>query len=221
MIVLGCVLLVFLRGCALRPASRYLGSHFNHGKNGMWLGVEWVNEPHADAEFVGLANDLARRQIRYVFVYTSHLRTDTGAFNNSYAHAAEFLHSFKKAQPSLKVLAWLGLPMPSLGGIVNLADAAIRQQIVTLSTYLVKTVGFDGIQLDPETVADGDQGLVKLLDESRSAIGSGKLLSLAAEKIQPLFPDQSIGGPFVGWSNTYYRQIAGHLDQIAVMTYAP
>lgn len=211
--------LLFARGCAFRPANSYPGSHFNQGKNGIWLGVEWVSDPHTDAEISALAYNLAQHQIRYVFAYASYLRTDTVEFNSRYDHAADFVKAFKAAEPNIKLLAWLGVPMPSLGGAADLANPAIRQKVTAISAYFVHNLGFDGVHLDPETVVSGDQNAIALLDEVRSAIGSEAILSLATEKIQPILPDQSFFGTHIGWSSQYYRQIAQHVDQIAVMAY--
>lgn len=213
-------LLAFLRGCALRPATNFSGSHFNHGNNAVWLSIEWVKDAHTPAEVAALAGDLARRQIRYVFAYTTYLRIDTADFNPTYAHAAEFVQAFKQAQPDLKVLAWIGLPMPSMGGAADLHDPAIRQKITTISAQFVNEMGFDGVHIDPEHVSSGDQDVITLLDEMRPALVPGAILSIAAEKIQPVFPDQPfLNGNFIGWSGKYYRQVARHVNQIAVMTY--
>jgi hypothetical protein len=100
------------RGCIFRPATDFPGSHFNRGKNAAWLGVEWINEPHEEDEIIALADDLERRQIRYVFVYASYPRAD-GEFGASYDHAAELTRVLKEIQPDLQILAWIGLPLYS------------------------------------------------------------------------------------------------------------
>lgn len=41
---------VVLRGCFFRPATTLPDAHFNRNTNAVWLGVEWVNEPHDQAE---------------------------------------------------------------------------------------------------------------------------------------------------------------------------
>ncbi|MHB8626333.1 MAG: glycosyl hydrolase family 18 protein [Aggregatilineales bacterium] len=218
-IIITLVGILLARGCAFRPAASYPGSHFNQGKNGIWLGVEWVSDPHTDSEITALAHSLAQHQIRYVFSYVSYLRTDALEFNPKFDHAIEFVKAFKKAEPGINLLAWLGVPMPSLGGAADLADPTIRQKVTAISAHFVHDLGFDGIHLDPETVTSGDQNLIALLDETRNAIGSQAILSLATEKIQPILPDQSFFSAHIGWSSQYYRQIAQHVDQIAVMAY--
>ena len=73
------VIVVVLRACFLRPGTNYTGSHFNHGHNAAWLGVEWSMEPHTTAEIEALAADLQQRQIDTIFVYVSYLKP-TGSF---------------------------------------------------------------------------------------------------------------------------------------------
>lgn len=181
----------------------------------MWLGVEWVNEPHTESEIAAMARDLHQRQIRYVYAYASYLKPD-GKFNLTYAHAAEFIHALKASHPDLNVQAWIGLP---LGGYVNLAEVPIRQQIATFCADLIQ-VGFDGVHLDPEPVLGGDANVLALLEDVRRAIGPEATLSIATPRIWPVFLERmppSLG--VVAWSSDYYGQIAQRVDQIAVMIY--
>lgn len=211
------------RGCVFRPATDFPGSHFNRGKNAVWLDVSWVSEPHSNGEIVTLANDLARWQVCYVFAYVSYLHAD-GEFHSSFPHAAEFIQALKEAQPGLKVLAWIGLPLRQSGDpnrkYADLSNQATRRKVVAFSAYLVHQAGFDGIHLDPEPVLDGDPDVLVLLGEVRQAIGPEVTLSIAARRIWPLFPDAP--WPFVGrvaWQGDYYREVAHRVDQIAVMAY--
>jgi hypothetical protein len=208
--------LIFLRGCVLRPATQYPGQHFNRGKNAVWLGVEWVHEPHSPAEITALAKELKQRQIVYVFVYTSYLK-DHGAFNPTYGYASQFIQDLKTAYPSVKILAWLGLPLD----YVFLQDQATRQYIVTFSAQLLSDFNFDGIHFDPEPIGDGDQNVLALLKETKQAIGEDKILSIATQKAWPIFPNAPWGKLYepVMWSSDYYKELARATDQIAVMTY--
>jgi hypothetical protein len=217
------VIIIVGRGCIFRPATDFPGSHFNRGKNAAWLGVEWINEPHEEDEIIALADDLERRQIRYVLVYVSYLRAD-GEFGAPYDHAAEFVRVLKEAQPDLQILAWIGLPLQqSRGpgwGYVDLGDEATCQKVVTFSAHLVHQIGFDGVHLGPEPIPDGDDNVLALLEEVRRAIGPEATLSMATRRIWPLFPDAP--WPFVGqiaWRGDYYREIVKRVNQVAVMTY--
>ncbi len=203
------------RACVFHSATYYPGSHFNRGTNAAWLGVEWVNEPHSAQEITALADNLDRHQIRYVFVYTSYLKPD-GRFNPTYGHMSNFVSQLKATNSALHVQAWIGLPL----GYVTLNDATVRGEIVQFCVDLVRTMGIDGIHLDPEPIPTDEGNVLVLLSELRDALGSDSTLSIAARRIWPILPD--VRWPLVGqvaWRASYYREIARRVDQIAVMTY--
>jgi hypothetical protein len=217
----GCALVA--RGCVFRPATDYPGSRFNRGTNAVWLGVEWVNEPHTPADIAALAHALQQRQMQTVFVYTSYLQTD-GAFNQTFHHAIDFIAAFKRAAPGITVLAWIGLPLKTSGSgdayHVELNNNATRRKIVAFCNSLVDQHGFDGIHLDPEPVKSGNRDVLVLLEELRAALDPGTVLSIAGRRIWHLYP----AAPWpliehVSWREDYYQDIARRVDQIAVMAY--
>jgi hypothetical protein len=214
-----------LRICVLRPATSYPGGHFNMGRNAAWLGVEWSMEPHTSEQIAVLAADLRVRQISTIFVYVSYLKPD-GAFNPTYAYAAEFVLKLKASNSALDVHGWLGVPLrapqgaPLASGYVDLSDATARGKIAEFSRFAVHDLGFDGVHLDPEPVASGDAMLLTLLDEVRAAIGSQARMSIAAREITPLLPEADlIVNRWFTWRADYYREVAARVDQIAVMAY--
>ena len=223
LVLVSIAMIVVLRGCFFRPATNFSGVHFNRGANALWLGVEWVNEPHDESEIIALADDLQRRQIRDVYVFVSFLRAD-GEFNSTFSHAAEFIRVLKTAQPDSNVQAWIGLPLAQSGlfssGYVDLGDPATRQKVAAFCADIVRDARFDGVHLDPEPVPSGDTDVLTLLEQVRSAIGVTRTLSMATRRILPIFSDSRL--PLIGqtaWRASYYREIALRVDQIAVMTY--
>jgi len=215
---LGLVLITLVtvsRACIFRPGTDHPGSHFNQGANAAWLGVEWVNEAHSAQEIATLGSGLDRRQIRYIFVYTSYLRPD-GQFNPTYGYMTDFVSRLKATNPALHIQAWIGLPL----GYVDLSDTTGRGEIVQFCVDLVRTTGVDGIHLDAEPIPTDEEDVLALLDELRDALGSGPTLSIATRRIWPILPD--VQWPLVGqvaWRASYYREVAQRVDQIAVMTY--
>ena len=192
--------------------------------NAAWLGIEWVNEPVVETAVQALAADLQRNNIGTVYVYTTYMRGNS-TFGQTYAHAPSFVRQLKKAYPEVTVQAWIGLPLklpiPGLwAGAVDLADPDIRARIVELAVHLVEEVGFDGIHLDPEPVASGNRHLIRLLAEMRERLAEDAILSIAGRRIAPLpgrIPEL-VASP-VAWSARYYREVASHVDEIAVMVY--
>ena len=208
------ILVVVGRGCVFRPSTKHSGGYFNRGSNAVWLGVQWLNEPHAAEEITALASVLNQQQIRYVFTYASYLKSD-GQFNPTYAYAAGFVQTLKAAQPEFTVQAWIGLPL----AYVDLNDAVVRKEIAEFCAGLVQE-GFDGVHLDPEPISSNDADVLALLDEVRDALGPEPVLSIATRRIWPIF--SNVRWPIVGrvaWDANYYREVAAHVDQIAVMIY--
>lgn len=194
--------LIGLRLFVWRPSNTFAGSHYNQGKNAAWLGVEWSSEAHTTAQIEQLADALASRQLKYVFAYATYLKA-SGDFNQTYAYAPSFIKTVHARQPDLVVLAWIGLPLNTGWGYVDLNDTATRKKIVTTALELVRNVGFDGIHIDAEMLYNGDQNVLHLLTELRQALGS-TFLSLA---VHP------------GLDQAYAHDLAAHVNQIAVMSY--
>ena len=214
---------VLARACLWRPATDWPGAHFNRGRNAAWLGVEWVMEPRAAAEIASLADELKRRHIRSVYVFSSYLKPH-GEFNPTYAHAANFTAALKARYPEANIQAWIGLPLrqprPLNKGYVDLTKASVRGQVAAFCGGLVREQGFDGIHLDPEPIPSGDRQVLALLDEVREAIGPEATLSIATSRIWPILPQ--VSWPLVrqvAWTSGYYREVARRVDQMAVMLY--
>lgn len=198
-----------------QPATHHPGGHFNRGENAAWLGVDWVNAPHTDAEITVLADDLAARQITTVYVFTSYLK-EHGAFNPTYAHAADFVAALHRAAPDISVQAWLGLPLT----YVDLEDDDVRTTVARFSAELIDDHGFDGVHLDPEPIRNDDAHVLQLLEDVRAALGAEPTLSIATRRLWPLTPERErwVPGRWC-WSALYYREIAARVDEIAVMVY--
>ncbi|MBX3065049.1 MAG: hypothetical protein KF726_18860 [Anaerolineae bacterium] len=209
---------LFLRGCVFRPSSDYAGSHFNKNANAIWLGVEWVSEPQTDTAIESLGKSLTARGIRYLFAYTTYYK-NSGTFNDNYTYATSFIQTLKHYYPDLTVLAWIGIPLTPGWGYADLNDSLLRQQLLDLAVELTTDYGFDGIHLDAEPIYDGDQRVLTLLTDLRPLLRADKLLSIATPAIFPVFAEQAPANTPLGWSADYYRQIAAHVEQLAVMSY--
>lgn len=204
---------------SIPPGREVAERQRNKGHNAAWLGVEWVNGERTMSDTIVLADDLARWQIKYIFVFVSYMKPN-GMFSPTYSHAADFVRVLKNQHPDLNVQAWIGLPLKSAfgSGYVDLGSVLIRSRVISLCADMVYGLGFDGVHLDPEPVVDGDTGVLMLLDELRESGATGTL-SMATRRIWPL-PNLIL--PFVGqfaWLTDYYREIARRVDQIAIMTY--
>jgi hypothetical protein len=192
-------------------------------QNGAWISVDWTSRPVDPTAVEQLAEDAKARHIHYLFPFATYVRSD-GTFSPSYDHAAEFVSQFRSFNQETRLLAWIGIPLRNDGGLgiegwVDLSGAETRQEIISFVVDLLDGARFDGVHLNAETVINGNPDYLLLLDETKSAIGPSRILSIAGNDWKP-FVLSSV--PFVGshkWSDAYYRSIVERVDQVATMTY--
>jgi Glycosyl hydrolases family 18 len=210
------------RGCIWRPGTHHAGAYFDRGQNAVWLSVDWSKDAHTADEVLALADALTSHHVQTVFVYVSYLKPG-GYFNPAFDHATEFVRQFKAERQDATVEAWVGIPVdkPSIGGHghARIDDPAVRAKIADFCHRLVSEMGFDGVHLDPEPIPGGDADTLQLMDDVRAAIGRDKILSLATRSIIPVWGDAPVPSVFGLWQAGYYRRVAEHVDEIAVMTY--
>jgi hypothetical protein len=183
-------------------------------QNAAWISVDWTSKPVNEMAVAQLAEDASARQIRYLFPFTTYVKSD-GSFSPSYAHAAEFVSQFRRFNQETYLLAWVGVPLDW----VNLADENTREEIATFISKLVREAAFDGVHLDVETVLTDNSSYLLFLDDVRTALGPEYMISIASA---PWIPTAVNKFQFVNglrWSDEYYQAVAGRVDQIATMTY--
>ncbi len=183
-------------------------------QNAAWISVDWTSQPVDEMAVAQLAEDMSARQIRYIFPFTTYVKSD-GSFSPSYTYAAEFISQFRRSNQETYVLAWVGVPLDQ----VNQADKNTRKKITTFVFDLVNVAAFDGVHLDVEPVLTGNQNYLLFLDEVRTAIGSEFLISIASNPWVSIAINKL---PFVNglrWDDEYYQAVATRVDQIATMTY--
>jgi hypothetical protein len=192
---------------------------FDRGTNGIWLDIEWVNEPHGDAQVATLCRDLADKGFRYAYVYANSVEATGEPDRDTFPYAKRFVDAAKRSQPDLRLIAWVGVVNAVRGqGKVPIGDAAVQANIASFAGELTREVGFDGVQLNVEPLPNGDEGYLALLALVREAIGPDKVLAVAGHKWAPdLVPLVERYSSY--WKTGYYRQVAELVDQVAVMTY--
>lgn len=191
------------------------GQSFNSGNNGVWLKDSWwrgTEKQNVDK----LAAHLKEEQIRYAYFHVRFIKKDgTLRFRGAdYAQRALLLNArLKKLAPSVKTLAWVYIGNERGLTGVDLNSRSVRRAIAHEAAWLCKSCGFDGVQWDYEICANGEAGLLKLLDETRMALPRGKMISVATALWLP--------SAFWrwGWSEDYFTQVAARSDQLAIMGY--
>ncbi|MCZ7542839.1 MAG: glycosyl hydrolase family 18 protein [Anaerolineae bacterium] len=192
-------------------------------RNAVWLGVTWVNDPHADEEIRLLGEHLSANHVRYAYVYVSYLRVDRTEWNPTYDHARTFVRKLKAAAPDVQALAWLGVPARTEDGTYRLDSAAVRRRVAQFAARTVEQFDFDGVHVNVESVLDGNDDLPLLLEQVRDEIGPDVLLSIAVPPDwNPGLPEVPAGeAADVGavWSTEYKQRVGALVDQVALMAY--
>lgn len=213
MVGLGALLLLLVTDYLLYPLLTPIGgqSH-DRSRNGIWLKDTWYRGRETEP-VANLAKRLRQDGFRDAYF---HLRfiTRQGHLRYQFPENAKRLTARMHAlAPSIRAIAWVYIGNERGITGVNLADAAVRCQIARQLRALVTDYGFDGVQVDYEICEDNDQGLLRLLEDVRTALPPGKSLGVATS----LWFPRPIRG--LSWSERYFRQVAARCDQIVVMAY--
>src|SRR5262249_48775612 len=107
---------------------------------------------------------------------------------------------------------------------IDLQLSDTRAHIVDTTNIFAQKLGFDGIHYDIEPVINNDNHFLDLLSETRGAIGTEKLLSVATPNWVPIARVTDLLGaisdrPNVWWTTYYYQKISQYVDQIVAMMY--
>ena len=191
----------------------------------VWMGVTWSMDDHKPGEIRDLANELLARNVDEAYIYVSYLSADDG-FNLTYGQARTFVAQMKRHAPGLRLLAWIGVPVSIKRGdgttsADRLGSAHIRDQIARFSQFVVYELGFDGLHLNAELIADGDRAYLQTLDQIRKSLPPPTFLSVTAHPLRMVQSVTALPYPALAhhWSQDYLKQVAQRSDQIVLMAY--
>jgi hypothetical protein len=205
---------VFLFGIS----SNLPGSHFNKNHNAIWIGHQWVGEEKSREEIKQMLKDLDSRGFDTVFVHAGPFKSDGNIDPYTYRFSIDFVNQAKEMYPEMEFQAWLG----QLRGRIDLADTAVRKNMVNQATIMTQMVGFDGIHYDIEPVWDNDTDFIELLRQTREAIPKDKKMSVALAEFIPnsviWFAKPVHEFKFYN-TESNYENVAKYADQVVVMTY--
>jgi len=187
-----------------------------------WLSVSWSMEAPDPEQVEALASELKALGVDDVYVFISYLKAD-GSFNRTFDFAPAFVASLKRHAPELRAFAWIGLPVSLPGAMPasRLRSPEIRRTIADFTRFAVAGLGFDGVHINAELIADGDSAYLEILAAIDDSLPPGAYLSATAH---PLRLDEMVTVmpyPAVAhhWSEPYLRRVAQHVDQIVLMAY--
>ncbi len=188
----------------------------NPGTNAIWIQHQWFTGEKDEKAAQALGENLQRLGFRYIFAHVGPLNEHGGIPPYDPDQARRFLAGVRRSASGTMTLAWLGGKNKAWGGKVDLADPQVRRTVQEGCRDLL-ALGFDGIHLNIEPVADGDADFLGFLETIREAIGD-RILSVAVMKQREwTFPHAWHQKWF--WGGEYHRQVAARADQVVVMAY--
>jgi len=203
---------------AFAPYGDLAPHPFNQNRNAVWLEHRWLEKPHSVEEMEQLFRFLDHHGIVYAYPHLIPFDSAGRLPLHNREQMRAFLATARQVAPNMKVLPWVGgLRVGykrSKPGTIDLADLGQRQRMVAECRGLMDE-GFDGIHVNVEPVANGDDDYLALLRALRAAVGTG-ILSLSATRPGPMAPAFA---PNFFWTADYYARIAETADQVVLMTY--
>jgi hypothetical protein len=194
------------------------------GGDGLWIGHMWVDGREDAASVAKLAATVKADGIKDVFVHDGPLNDDGTLPVQLDPRSAWFAATFHKLAPGVRLQAWLGQEVGTGSNELNLADKATQARVVASVEYALDVQGFDGVHLDMEPVPSGNWGYVQLLEQVHAVTEvRGKYLSIAADQLEPTMGMMALSDTLAGhahfWSEGYLHQLAGLVDEVALMNY--
>jgi hypothetical protein len=215
LVVLGIAAVVYV---AYAPYGDTAAHPFNQDRNAVWLEHRWLEKPHSVEEMEQMFRFLDHHGIVYAYPHLIPFDSAGRLPLHNREQMRAFLASARQVAPNMKILPWVGgLRVGykrSRSGTLDLGDLGQRQRMVAECRGLMDE-GFDGIHLNVEPVANGDDDYLALLRALRAAVGTG-ILSLSATRPGPVAPAFA---PNFFWTADYYARIADSADQVVLMTY--
>jgi len=215
LVVLGIAAGVYV---AYAPYGDTAAHPFNQDRNAVWLEHRWLEKPHSVEEMEQMFRFLDHHGIVYAYPHLIPFDSAGRLPLHNREQMRAFLASARRVAPNMKVLPWVGgLRVGykrSRAGTIDLGDLGQRQRIVAECRGLMDE-GFDGIHVNVEPIANGDDDYLALLRALRAAVGTG-ILSLSATRPGPVAPAFA---PNFFWTADYYARIADSADQVVLMTY--
>ncbi|MGW4647272.1 hypothetical protein [Kitasatospora sp. NPDC004289] len=193
------------------------------GRDAVWLGHAWVDGRKGEADVTELTRLLAGTGVRDLYVHTGPLEHDGSLPAERYPRARQFVDEVHRLLRRLRVHSWLGdVVRPEKEGL-DLDDPTVRGRIAWAAGQVLD-LGFDGVHYDLEPVRSDSAGFLDLLDRTRALTSArGVPLSVASPQIDPLPELHRLSTAAFDhgkwWSQAYFADVAGRVDQIAVMSY--
>ena len=193
-----------------------------HGRSALWAGHRWVGDPPDEHAYAQLARRLIDHGIDDVFFHVGPLDADGTIPPAKFAYAADLLDAMRRLAPGVRTQAYIGQVEQRGGGPLDLDRPEIRAAIAITASHFLD-LGFGGIHYDIEPVYPGDDRFLDVLVRTRAVMAGRGVLSVALEQVEIFGGAQRLVQRAVDRyhdpTTDYLRQVAQHVDQVAIMTY--
>ncbi len=208
----------------LGNSNPVLPGAYNRNQNGIWMTHAWLGDDgwfqhnrktatipdFRNPDRINELGDLLRRHaITDLFPHLA--PTDISGRLPALDDAQARL--FLEIMADFRIMPWIG---GVLGKQAFPEDAAWRHNFIrSIADLLHNYPQFAGVHINIEPWPSGDPILLGLLEDIRTVLPEGALLSVAA------FPPPTLLHSFssVHWNGPYYRKIAARTDQLVAMMY--
>jgi hypothetical protein len=211
------VLVVFVLG---RIRNQPSGAH----PNSLWVSNDRTYTAPSDEELVAFVERLRTHEIGTIYAWVTQLLPDGNWFGEAnFPNVQSFVERLRTVYPEAEIFGWVNIPVGTAPGAYQLDQDAIQQAVADLSLRITGELGFDGVFLDVDPVADGDGSFLSLLRRVRAATGVDVPLAAAVPPdwtptgIDVPLPPQIAPGTV--WEESYKQSVALLVNQMVVRSY--
>ncbi len=206
------------------PGATVTNGRHDLGQNGIWLQHGWLGHDswfekynkidridsfRDTAQIRELVSQLKRDHITDLFPHVAPTQSDGQLPPIDRDQVERFLDECD----GLRVMPWIG---GASGVQAHPEDADWRANFVRSIRVMLDThPRMAGVHINIEPCPSGTRDFIDLLKEVRAVLEQDEVLSIAA------YPPPTRWHPYpeVHWEEAYFREVAGHVDQVAVMMY--
>ncbi len=212
--------------------GRFRGDEEVAPPNGIWIGPQWTYDAALDTgAVIALTDRLHVNGIGTVYAYVSALnfdntwagRSQEESFGSVETAVREFVRLFRLTYPTARLYAWLEVPASAPGIASRLDNGVVQQRIAEFAARAVSQLGFDGVHLNIQPVADGDEGFLDVIRAVRTQIGTDAVISVAVSPDWTPLGDEMPLPPLIEpgtvWSDEYKQNVALLADEVVVMAF--
>ncbi|MDX1995330.1 MAG: hypothetical protein SF029_23300 [bacterium] len=230
-IALGAAGLAFMVGL-IALVGAFRGRPAEAAPNALWLGQDWTYQQQNEETMRVLARELRDHRVGAVYAWVGWLQENntwagsdsgTNSFLQVENEVLTFAELFNTASPSSDLYAWIQVPA-SLGEQgYRLGNAELQESIASFGLELITRFGFDGVFVDVDVVANGDESYLALLRRLRATLPETALVAVALPPdwtpVDSPIPQPDLIAPGTVFEEAYKQRVALLADQVVIRAF--